>query len=601
MALQIPLVLISGAFSTLPPGDTIDATKLNFLQAGASAVARTVDSKLKDVVSVKDFGAVGDGVTNDTTAVQAALDAAFAVFFPAGNYSFDGSLNLRQGNSLIGPGNSNSNSDTTALNGNAKLIFRGAGSACIKTTASSIGFIGVSNLTIIAVDSPGRPWVFDLPSLNESNFSFVGARNLSPTGGAFRSVFNGTNPPWINNFTNCEFGTVIGGTEYNTDIECSDTRHVGGYYTGGRGFIERSQGGVLFTSCHFDHSSVGNAGLTIIKKNVSLIPDKRVSVVNCYYDENSGNGIQINMSAATQNSLFLGTIVGCMFRNVVAAGSPDIELINPGGYDITGGVIIGCTMTGDGLPSFNVGARWYGANIIGCTNIVGNYRWPGATNVFDNGGYLVNGPSQITTSGASPALAITQTGAGNALLVEDSANPDATPFAVNPAGQVIIGNTAALQTNSYTNTTRLQVASTDNSAVQISEFSNNQFPAGIDFAKSRSGTLGTNTLVSNGDALGAVIFNAADGGVYRQAAKIVSEIDGAPAAGDTPGRIVFETTLATTTGTTRRMEINNAGNIKIFNTSTAPASVVGGGYLYVEGGALKYFGSSGTITTIAPA
>ena len=51
----------------------IVATKLSFTQAGTGATARTVDSKLKDVVSVEDFGAVGDGVTNDYAALQAAF------------------------------------------------------------------------------------------------------------------------------------------------------------------------------------------------------------------------------------------------------------------------------------------------------------------------------------------------------------------------------------------------------------------------------------------------------------------------------------------------------------------------------------------------
>jgi hypothetical protein len=64
----------------------INATKLNFLQAGASGVARTVDSKLKDTVSVKDFGAVGDGVADDAAAVQAAVNTGKAVFLPKGNY-----------------------------------------------------------------------------------------------------------------------------------------------------------------------------------------------------------------------------------------------------------------------------------------------------------------------------------------------------------------------------------------------------------------------------------------------------------------------------------------------------------------------------------
>jgi len=49
------------------------ASDIFFVQDGAGAVTRTVDSKLKDVVSVKDFGAVGDGVADDTAAVAAAI------------------------------------------------------------------------------------------------------------------------------------------------------------------------------------------------------------------------------------------------------------------------------------------------------------------------------------------------------------------------------------------------------------------------------------------------------------------------------------------------------------------------------------------------
>jgi len=58
-----------------------------FTQAGSGAQQRTVESKLRDVVSVKDFGAVGDGATDDTAAFTNALNApGRIVVIPVGTY-----------------------------------------------------------------------------------------------------------------------------------------------------------------------------------------------------------------------------------------------------------------------------------------------------------------------------------------------------------------------------------------------------------------------------------------------------------------------------------------------------------------------------------
>jgi hypothetical protein len=70
---------------------------IGFLQSGTGASATTVQAKLREFVSVKDFGAVGDGVADDTIAIQAARDHIAAtkqgLVFPSGEYLYTVSPN----------------------------------------------------------------------------------------------------------------------------------------------------------------------------------------------------------------------------------------------------------------------------------------------------------------------------------------------------------------------------------------------------------------------------------------------------------------------------------------------------------------------------
>jgi len=83
-----------------------------------SPVTRTLQAKLDDVVSVKDFGAVGDGITDDTAAIQRALEnlwptvqfnRAYAqhrtLLFPAGVYSINDVIIVPPFVKLVGDGN----------------------------------------------------------------------------------------------------------------------------------------------------------------------------------------------------------------------------------------------------------------------------------------------------------------------------------------------------------------------------------------------------------------------------------------------------------------------------------------------------------------
>lgn len=192
--------------------------------------------------------------------------------------------------------------------------------------------------------------------------------------------------------------------------------------------------------------------------------------------------------------------------------------------------------------------------------VTANSRWE---NTSDLDGLT---SATITNNSANPALKITQTGTGNALVVEDVAS-DTTPFVIDQSGSVVVGNTSAL--NSGSGVADIGVHGDSNGAPIIGAtvwHASATFEPRIELGKSR-GTIGTQTAVLSGDGLGLIRFYGSDGASLVQAAQISASVDGTPALNDMPGRLSFHTTASGASSPTERMRITSAGKIGIANTS----------------------------------
>jgi hypothetical protein len=195
---------------------------------------------------------------------------------------------------------------------------------------------------------------------------------------------------------------------------------------------------------------------------------------------------------------------------------------------------------------------------------------------LDNGGNVVllssgtdyDDPVTIDVSSSSAALRVTQRGSGNALLIEDSTNPDSTPFVVDNSGNTIVGYTAPLSFTGPAGTISpiLQAVSPAGSLTQgiasTTHVTSGNGP-NIVFAKSRGASASSPTIVSSGDAAGNLIFNAYDGAAYLPTAYIQSFVDGTPGTNDMPGRLVFSTTADGAATPTERLRITSTGALAV--------------------------------------
>ena len=134
------------------PLTKLQADQTAFTPSGTDATVRTIDSKLEEVVHFKDFGAAGNGTTNDVTEVLAAFNAADGKVLDGGGLTY-------KCNSMIAPTSQNITvqnatfdfSGVTATGATGYILFEGS----VGTATAVSGDINVGDNTFTVASTTG--------------------------------------------------------------------------------------------------------------------------------------------------------------------------------------------------------------------------------------------------------------------------------------------------------------------------------------------------------------------------------------------------------------------------------------------------------------
>ena len=252
---------------------------------GNTITIRTLQQKLDDFVSVKDFGAVGDGITDDTESINRALYEVYCrsnsttarkvLWFPAGRYIISDGINVPSNAIIRGEGASNTIIVQTADPTYVSYVFITADS--LQQIGGQVGYNGASLPSDITISDIGAEsqsdgiWLTNASKVQITRVNFIGALTR-PTGIGNETTglyINGSymNQPTDINVLDCYFSgfnyaVYQQDTEYSRNILFNSTTFFNNY----QGIVVTTGGGMVNTmtvsNCVFD--SIGD---TAIKTN----------------------------------------------------------------------------------------------------------------------------------------------------------------------------------------------------------------------------------------------------------------------------------------------------------------------------------------------
>lgn len=193
-------------------GDALIGVK----QPYTGAVARTQHDKNAEYVSVMDFGAKGDGVTDDSVAIQIAANTG-AIYFPPGNYLVSKDITISSTNDCVIKGFSRANTSIT---------YTGTGTLFTAKFTNSIRFVQVSDIRVMTTTlAKATAFYFEWPEdfehglVQRGSFFNVSIRGVNEYEQGFNTCVHMHQGDNIN-FINCEFKGAGGSTTvtqaYNT-------------------------------------------------------------------------------------------------------------------------------------------------------------------------------------------------------------------------------------------------------------------------------------------------------------------------------------------------------------------------------------------------
>ena len=182
------------------------------------------------------------------------------------------------------------------------------------------------------------------------------------------------------------------------------------------------------------------------------------------------------------------------------------------------------------------------------------------TLVIESGGVNV---ASITAG----EFAINEGSADIDFRIEGNGDPNAF-FLDASVDRIYFGRGVDTDVNGFNGRLQLSGTDFDTSGMSMIRYSDSTPGPSLVFAKSRNATLGSNTIVQNGDQLGKIRFTGADGVDFgNTAGEIQCFVDGTPGENDMPGGFAFSTAADGATGVTERMRINSNGNIMVGTTT----------------------------------